>query len=1227
MNKPKISLYGLIGLTLLFFFLARGLEVFMDDNRLISRHQNTIQSYLHEQEEAIKQLLSNPDFMAQSYEVLPEEPHNYFEELNHPFNLCIYKDDKLVSWSNNIAFPDSKVVDELEYGHAIFKQLSNGYYRIAKHDIPNVSADLYLAVSLIPIKWNYSSSLKHLKSQFEPTGKDIPTYVAISSEITEFSIEDTNGHTICYLENRSTSDQVGMQDFDILSFSLLFYFISFLLLGFLLNSIALQFNDKYKAWVGSCFLLFSVFGTRYLSIVLGWTDRFSAFTIFQRTFVEADFSIGDLLINTVLLLWVVIFFHRQSRSKTITTDQPKNIRFMLTAMNYLSLVLALLLLISVFKSLVLSSGFSFDFKNVFNLEPYSIAAVMGIILLIFTLFIFCHRMMLAIRQILLARHLRLLALGVATLIAVPIILYIDLKIPSYYVALITFIFILTYDLFVDFDNPGLIWLVVWIIFFTSFSSGLLYKYNLDKEVEEEQYLAQTLAIESDTFAVNSLQNLQATLRQQLSANTTVDASFYDKIEKAVFQENYLFNNYSFQLFPLNDTLDYNGLKKKVSVYQSRMTADGKGVYSASDGRGHTTFTLDLSQILNRPLLVNFEKAENKEATVYSEILSDQPYKHMMGLDRYKYAIYKNGKLVDGEGIEDSRISPVFDSIPNIPAVGEFIRKEYGNNNDFLYNHGEECYVLLSKERNGFFHPASLFSYIFSLLTLTVLLFALINRKLRILPHNLNFDVGKKPSLKNRIQISTIILTLMSFVSIAFISFLFLRNNWIDYHDNRLKRKITSVQLDAENWLHYMGNSIDLLEKRVQQLAVTHRIDVNLFDLSGNLVSSSQEDIFKQGILPRKMNASAIFELGKVKTKDYFQTQDRIGDELYKTAFVPIQNTNGKKIAYLEVPYYNKQRSLEDEISEFMGSLLNVYVFLLFIAGIFSVLVANSITKPLTVIGEKLQEVKVGKPNTPLNWETNDEIGSLVTEYNQMIKKLEESADLLAKSEREGAWREMAKQVAHEIKNPLTPMKLSIQYLNHAYQSKPDQVEDLMERVTKTLIEQIDNLAHIANEFSNFAMMPRANNKEFIINDLVASVHELFKKHEHCDVLLAQPEEVYTVFADKKQLLQVLNNLIKNATEAIPDFRRGKIEVSLYKNEEMAVIRVRDNGVGIPEEMKRKVFVPNFTTKNSGTGLGLAISKNIIESVNGKIYYETEANVGTDFFVELPIERVEALEMV
>ncbi|MEZ4932125.1 MAG: ATP-binding protein [Saprospiraceae bacterium] len=220
---------------------------------------------------------------------------------------------------------------------------------------------------------------------------------------------------------------------------------------------------------------------------------------------------------------------------------------------------------------------------------------------------------------------------------------------------------------------------------------------------------------------------------------------------------------------------------------------------------------------------------------------------------------------------------------------------------------------------------------------------------------------------------------------------------------------------------------------------------------------------------------------------------------------------------------------------------------------------------------------------------------------------------------------MAKQVAHEIKNPLTPMKLSIQYLLHAYQSNPDEAEPLLKRVTKTLIEQIDSLAQIATEFSNFAKMPKAENSEFSINDLVASVHHLFaNERPDMDISIQLPDKDFEVFADRNHLTRVLNNLFKNAIQAVPDGRKGIIDISLYQEDHKALIRVQDNGTGIPPEVQKKVFTPNFSTKNSGTGLGLAICKSIVEGFNGDIYFETEEDKGTVFYVELPLMKVNEL---
>jgi two-component system nitrogen regulation sensor histidine kinase NtrY len=298
--------------------------------------------------------------------------------------------------------------------------------------------------------------------------------------------------------------------------------------------------------------------------------------------------------------------------------------------------------------------------------------------------------------------------------------------------------------------------------------------------------------------------------------------------------------------------------------------------------------------------------------------------------------------------------------------------------------------------------------------------------------------------------------------------------------------------------------------------------------------------------------------------------------------------------------------------------LNAYVFIFLLAIGMAVLMSRSITKPVAQLSEKLKKIRLGKKNETITWSIDDEVGELIRDYNSMVTKLDESAMMLAQTERDTAWREMAKQVAHEIKNPLTPMKLSIQYLQNAVTRGDDaDLPSMIKRVSKTLIEQIDNLTNIASEFSSYAKMPTAMNEVFVINDVVASVHDLFRKREDMDIQLQVPINDLFVFADKSQVIRVLNNIVKNAIQAIPKTRRGLIHIKLTSTEELIVISIDDNGVGIDEHMRDKVFYPNFTTKSSGMGLGLAICSDIIQSFDGRIYFETEKGVGTTFIIELP----------
>ena len=1237
-NRFYYLLFGAFAM----FIMAKGLETVCDTGELIHRYAKKITNNLQEKEQKITEELANEVFVNQLF--FDSAAINSIETLsNQHFNLCLYQADSLVFWSNSsIAFPDENLLKTLKQTTSpIFKKLSNGYFVVQKWSIPHLNNPDQFVISLIPIKWQYTKSLQHLRPYFEASQDNtIPDAIEVTMQQTDFPIASIAADPLFYLT--ATKD---FKDKGVLGWLMLLYAIGFILLGVAINNITTQVINKNRPWVGPAFLLITVFGLRYIS--LDWSTKFQDFQVFSRSFDNPNVSVGDLLINIILLLWVVIFIHRESRDRDFTINLSANTRFFLTTMNYLSVVLALLLLISVLKSLVINSGIDFDFKNVFSLDHYSIIAVFGVILLLFTQFVFSHRMMITIHKLNLLRPKRLVALGVAIILALPIIHFIELEIPLYYTALLAFIFVIFYDLFIDIPNPGLVWLSLWVILFAGFSSSLLYKYNTDKELKKEIFLAQQLAEEKDTLAEMAIINFKLALDSCLqngiiSSNELLDPTatntFYESLN---FDQNYLYTNYQYSIY------GYNELGKSQNSERSpiNLTTWQKKLTQANPIKQHANIFLHKDSIRNYSyvllkkfpnlatgnhtpqLIFEFKKAKRKSSKVYTNILSHQEFKGLTDLAKYDYAIIKDGKEVIEEGMQAD--APNFTEAEK-PEIGKYAKRIQEELVYFMYRSAENDFVLLSKRKNNFFLPFSLFSFIFGFLALTVVLIAVANSKITLLPDNLNFQFWNKPSLKNRIQFSTILLTLASFLIIGVVSVVLLTTSYQSYDKGRLTRKVSGVQTSAEQYLHQANDSLALLSDFVANLSKAERIDVDLFDLHGSLIQSSERDIFRRGILPPHMHAYAFKLLKQSDNSGLFKSKKEASittEQKFIAAFKPITNSKGQRVAYIGVPYANQQRTLEDDVLNFMGNLVNVYVFMLILAGVISVWVANTITRPITTIGENLKELKLGKSNKPLQWRTNDEIGALVTEYNQMITKLEHSANLLARSEREGAWREMAKQVAHEIKNPLTPMKLSIQYLTHAFKSSPDNIEPLLKRVSNTLIEQIDSLAQIADEFSNFATMPRANNQQLKLNDLVESVHDLFKESKNTDVLLSLPEEAFYVFADKNHLVRVLNNMIKNAVEAIPDSRHGRIEVSLSKKDNTAVIKVKDNGVGIPDDMKERVFVPNFTTKNSGTGLGLAISKNIIESVSGKIYFETEKDVGTTFFVELPLEDMTVEEGV
>jgi len=394
------------------------------------------------------------------------------------------------------------------------------------------------------------------------------------------------------------------------------------------------------------------------------------------------------------------------------------------------------------------------------------------------------------------------------------------------------------------------------------------------------------------------------------------------------------------------------------------------------------------------------------------------------------------------------------------------------------------------------------------------------------------------------------------------------------------------------------------------------VDVNIYDPNGNLKISSQPYYYSKGLLSRKADPAAYFKLSREYLVQTIE-DEKVGTRSYMSIYVPVRDGDGKTYAYLNIPYFTSQDELKQEISNFLVTLINLNAFIFLIAGLIAFFVTGRITSSFSIISDKMKEIKLGKSNEVIVWDRNDEIGELVQEYNKMVKKLEESASLLARSEREGAWREMARQVAHEIKNPLTPMKLSIQYLQKAVDSNSPDTKDISQRVAKTLVEQIDYLSNIASDFSSFANIGNPRLEKVNLAEALYSVVALFSMYEEGSIEYEKTRNVF-LMADKTQLNRLFTNLLRNALESASDDKQSVVKIDYSVKIHTVLIRIQDNGEGVPLELQDKIFYPNFTTKTSGTGLGLAMCKSIVEQMKGHIWFETEQGKGSTFFVELPV---------
>lgn len=444
----------------------------------------------------------------------------------------------------------------------------------------------------------------------------------------------------------------------------------------------------------------------------------------------------------------------------------------------------------------------------------------------------------------------------------------------------------------------------------------------------------------------------------------------------------------------------------------------------------------------------------------------------------------------------------------------------------------------------------------------------------------------------------------------------------DYNIHRLGRKEEATKQDIEIELKrkttypiITENLSKIFQDRIYEMASVHRLNITMYDMTGVLLKSSKPFNFER-VEDVPLSKDILRELAN--SSDHRILKSKVEKDItYQSSYTYINDLRFKRIGVLEIQIAQDNEEQEKELGEFISRLSVVYIFMFIAAILLAYFLSSYITRSIQTISGKIKETRLNKRNEKitLNYSASSEINSLVEAYNSMIDQLEDSAVRLAQSEREQAWREMAKQVAHEIKNPLTPMRLSVQSFERKFDPNDPNIKQKMSEYSETLIQQIDVMSSIASAFSDFAKMPSQKREKLDVVDVVKHALDIFT--EGYIEYIPNESQIFANL-DKTQLIRIITNLVKNATQAMTlQEKDPKIEVKVASEGTNVKITVSDNGRGIKEENKKLIFEPKFTTKTSGMGLGLPMIKKIIEAYDGTISFTSKEEIGTVFTVILP----------
>lgn len=591
---------------------------------------------------------------------------------------------------------------------------------------------------------------------------------------------------------------------------------------------------------------------------------------------------------------------------------------------------------------------------------------------------------------------------------------------------------------------------------------------------------------------------------------------------------------------------------------------------------------------------------------YPELLTDAHQK-VLQLSGYSFSRYFNGNLQYKFG--DFPYPIDFNYFKGKPLDKFFYLENFEH---IIIKIGAQGYLVVSRPRTTLSMVLLPFSALFLFFSFLVLLFIVIKygrRVARLFSY----------SFRARLQLVFFASVLAVFLVLSFISFYYFKENGKSQVNDYLREKSHSVliamQQKLEDYPSITKEDQPEIQDYLQKLSLLFFSDINLYNRSGMLIASSRPEVFENGLQSPLINPGAYNHI-RIRNRLFYLSKEYIGNLEFYSSYMPLTLMNGKDAGILNLPYFEGQGQIQKSGYQMLANLLSLFVITGILGLIIILYLSKIMTKPLVLLQERINLVSIEKKNEKIIWEERDEIGQLIEAYNQMVEKLEQSAELLKYSERERAWGEMARQITHEIRNPLTPMKLNVQYLLKAYEQKDKNFDEKLKNISQTLINQIEALNEVAGMFSDFSKSSMPKNEKADLLVAIRNSITLFRKSYQVTFKLITPDNGdLWVWASAKSLMRIFNNLTKNAVQAMEGKSDKRIEVEVIPEEDYITVRFSDFGKGIAPENKRSIFQPYFTTKSTGTGLGLAIVKNMMKEMEGTVDFESQTGKGTTFYLK------------